>query len=100
MTDHRPLCSLLTSDRLNSCLRRMAMKLQPWVVRITYLPGKECLMADGLSRQKWSGSLETALLLSSEVLQSDERGVRDQPLQQKSRRKMITKRWSKHKIGR
>ena len=33
-TDHRPLCYLLSSDRLNGRLRRMGMKLQVWMVDI------------------------------------------------------------------
>ena len=59
MTDHRPLCSMLYSDKLNGSLRQMAMKMQPWLVTITYLPGRENLM---LSRQEWTQTdeLETA----------------------------------------
>ena len=50
------------------------MKLQPWMVTITYLPGKDNLMADGLSRQEWQKSMETAPSSSSETGQSDEGG--------------------------
>ena len=52
-TDHKALCSLLTSDSLNSRLKRMAMKLQPWMVTIVYKPWLENSMADALSRQEW-----------------------------------------------
>ena len=48
-TDHKSLCQLLMSDRLNPWLRRLAMKLQHWLV---YLPGKENGMADTLSREE------------------------------------------------
>jgi len=40
-TDHKPLCQLLSSDWLNPRLRRIAMKLQHWLVDIEYLPGKD-----------------------------------------------------------
>ena len=56
-TDHRPLCSLLSSDRLNARLRKMAMKLQPWRLKITYLLGDQNTMADALSRQEWRMTL-------------------------------------------
>ena len=52
-TDHKPLCSLLTSDHLNSRLKRLSTKLQPWMVRFKYLPGSENTFADALSRQDW-----------------------------------------------
>ena len=52
-TDHKLLCALLSSDRLNSRLRRLAMKLQPWMLTISYLPGAENTVADALSRQEW-----------------------------------------------
>ena len=52
-TDHKALCSLLTSDRLNGRLKRMAVKLQPWLLTICYVPGTENSMADALSRQEW-----------------------------------------------
>ena len=52
-TDHMPLCHLLTSDRLNSRLRRLALTLQQWTIRIEYLPGQENSAADALSRQEW-----------------------------------------------
>ena len=51
-TDHKPLEQLLTSDRLNPRLRRMAYKLQHWLVNITYIPGTENTMADALSREE------------------------------------------------
>ena len=51
-TDHKLLCQLLTSDRLNPTLRRLSLKLQHWLVKVEYLPGKENGMADALSREE------------------------------------------------
>ena len=51
-TDHKPLLSLLVSDRLNGRLRRMGMKLQHWLVTIEYVPGEENGLADALSREE------------------------------------------------
>ena len=51
-TDHKPLEQLLSSDRLNPRLRRMAYKLQHWLVIITYIPGTENTVADALSREE------------------------------------------------
>ena len=51
-TDHKPLVQLTTSDRLNPRLRRMAYKLQHWLVTVQYLPGAENTMADALSREE------------------------------------------------
>ena len=50
--DHKPLCSLLTSERLNSRLRRFALKLQQWMIMVEYLPGNENTVADALSREE------------------------------------------------
>ena len=55
-TDHHALLSLKRSDRLNGRLKRLALKLQPWDVDVQYLPGKENLLADALSRQEWRHS--------------------------------------------
>ena len=52
LTDHKPLVHLMTSDRLNSGLRRMVFKLQHWMVAVEYLPGKDNTMADALSREE------------------------------------------------
>jgi len=52
-TDHRALCSLLTSETDNGHLRRLAMKLQPWQITICYLPGADNGLANALSRQEW-----------------------------------------------
>jgi len=58
-TDHKPLCSLLTSDHLNARLKRFSTKLQPWLVVFVYLPGEDNSMADALSRQDWrSGAVD------------------------------------------
>ena len=51
-TDHKPLCQLLTSDRLNQRLRRIAMKLQHLILTIEYLPVCENGFADALSREE------------------------------------------------
>ena len=51
-TDHKPLCNLLTSDRLNPRLRRIALKLQHWLVDVQYFPGNENWFADALSREE------------------------------------------------
>ena len=32
-TNHKPLCSLLTSDHLNGMLKRFSIKLQPWLIQ-------------------------------------------------------------------
>ena len=52
-TDHKPLCSLLTSDHLNGRLKRFSTKLQPWMIRFEYLPGVDNTLADALFRQDW-----------------------------------------------
>ena len=52
-TDHKPLCSLLTSDHLNGRLKRFSTKLQPWLIEFKYLPGIENTLADALCRQDW-----------------------------------------------
>ena len=39
-TDHKPLCQILSSDRLNQRLKQISMKLQHWLVSIKYLPGR------------------------------------------------------------
>ena len=51
-TDHKPLCSLLISDRLNGRLRRLGMKLQHLMINIKYLPGDNNGLADALSREE------------------------------------------------
>ena len=38
---------------MNSCLLRLAMTLQQWLITIVYLPGEENSLADALSRQEW-----------------------------------------------
>ena len=45
-TDHKPLCSLLNSDRLNGRLRRLGMKLQHWMIEVQYLRGLKNGLAD------------------------------------------------------
>jgi len=53
-TDHKPLLQLLTSDRLNPRLRRLAFKLQHWMVEVEYLSGQDNTFADALSREERS----------------------------------------------
>ena len=40
-TDHKPLCQLLTSNRLNPRLRKLSMKLQHRLVKVEYVPRRE-----------------------------------------------------------
>ena len=56
-TDRCPLCSLLTSEHLNGRLKRFSVKLQPWMLRIEYLPGSDNTLADALSHQDWEESV-------------------------------------------
>ena len=49
---YKPLCQLMTSDRLKGCLRRLGMKLQHWLVEICYVPGKKNGLADTLSHEE------------------------------------------------
>ena len=67
--DHKPLCSLLTSDHLNGRLKRFSTKLQPWLIQFEYLPGTENTFADALSRQDWrrSGEGHTAKEIEDET---------------------------------
>ena len=51
-TDHRPLEQLLTSEKLNPRLRRLAFKLQHWLAEIRYIPGSKNTFADALSREE------------------------------------------------
>ena len=64
-TDHKPLCQLMSSDRLNGRLRRMAMKLQHWLVKVEYLPGEENGIADALSREEKQRNRETVVKMDS-----------------------------------
>ena len=52
-TDHKPLGALTEGAHLNTRLKRMSYKLQPWRVDFKYLPGEENNLADALSRQEW-----------------------------------------------
>ena len=71
-TDHRPLCSLLTSEHLNRRLKRFSVKLQPWMLQIEYLPGSDNTLADALSHQDWEGSVvETGSETCSSLLSGD-----------------------------
>ena len=48
-TEHQPLCHLLTSERLNGRLKKMAVH---WLLSIEYLPGQENGFADALSKEE------------------------------------------------
>ena len=52
-TDHKPLCHLMTSTKVNGKPCRIAMKLQPWLLDIQYFTGELNIMPDALSRQEW-----------------------------------------------
>ena len=64
-TDHQPLCHLLTSNRLNGRLKRLAMKLQHWLLEIEYLPGVYNGLADALSREERPRRTETVIRMDS-----------------------------------
>ena len=56
LTDHRAMCSLSSSNRLNGRLKQLAMKLQPWMCTIQCTPGKYNMLAHTLSTQKCEGA--------------------------------------------
>ena len=60
-TDHKPLLQLTTSDRLNTRLRRFTFKIQHWLVDITYLSGRENMLADTLSREERPREKQTSV---------------------------------------
>ena len=49
-TDHLPLIGLLSRTTKDACLTRWALLVQEYNIRIHYLPGKENIFADPLSR--------------------------------------------------
>jgi len=51
-SDHKPLQQITTSEKLNPRLRRIALKLQHWLLEMEYLPGEDNTFADALSREK------------------------------------------------
>ena len=51
-TDHKPLVQLMTSDKLNPRLRRLAYKLQHWMLELVHLPRVDNTVADALSREE------------------------------------------------
>jgi len=54
-TDHKPLLQLTTSDKLNPRLRRMAYKLQQWLITVRGgVQGEANGFADALSREERS----------------------------------------------
>ena len=51
-TDHKPLCQLLFSGKLNGRLKRLSLKLQHWLLDVVYVPGEDNGLADALSREE------------------------------------------------
>ena len=49
-TDHAPLKGILTKRTKDPCLTRWALLVQEYAIQLHYLPGKENIMADVLSR--------------------------------------------------
>ena len=79
-TDHRPLEQLLSSDRLNPRLRRMAYKLQHWMITIKYIPGVNNTFADALSREEMRTE-EKGTPVTSPDVRLDGGSVEEQPPQ-------------------
>ncbi len=53
VTDHKALCYLMTSSRLNKRLRGFALSLQQFDFAVVYRAGPDNANANGLSRQAW-----------------------------------------------
>ena len=53
-SDHQPLMFLATSQKLNARLMRWSLLLQPYNFTVEYIPGKENVGADFLSRHPTS----------------------------------------------
>ena len=66
-TDHKPICPLLSTDRLNGLLRRISMKLQHWLVTVKYQPDEENGLADAISREERTRQKETEVKESTSV---------------------------------
>ena len=49
-TDHLPLKGVITKPTKDDCLTRWALLIQEYGIKLHYLPGKENLFADALSR--------------------------------------------------
>lgn len=49
-TDHFPLLGILAKNTKDACLTRWALLVQDYKVNVHYLPGKENILADALSR--------------------------------------------------
>ena len=74
-TDHKPLCQIMSSDRLNPRLRRLSFKLQNWLVKVQYLPGDKNGMADALSREERPRMMSVAQETPDMSLASGDEGV-------------------------
>ena len=74
-TDHKPLCQLMTSDRLNPRPRRLSFKLQHWLIEVKCLPGDENGMADALSREERPRMSSADLTIPDISLASGDVGV-------------------------
>ena len=72
-SDHRPLEQLMSSNRLNPRLARIAYKLQNWLIRIEYLPGVENTMADALSREERNIHKGQPQLKEQDIVEEDAR---------------------------
>nr|CAI5831429.1 unnamed protein product [Callosobruchus analis] len=59
-TDHKPLIPIFNKDldKASARLQRMLLKLLKYNIKITYLPGKDMLVADALSRSYIEESVE------------------------------------------
>ena len=88
VTDHRALCYLLTSNRLNNRLHNYALQLQKYSVKLEYRPGKFPANVDGLSRQAWEGVKDPPALGTTTESAEDQE---DLPDKSKTRFKLKSK---------
>ncbi len=59
ITDHKPCSYIVRAATLNNRLRRFMLYLQQFDLKITYVPGKENVVPDGLSRQPVTHTTES-----------------------------------------
>lgn len=79
-TDHKPLISIINKDlcKVTARLQRLKLKLVKYSINLEYIPGKEILVADHLSRNclKYSGNsmiLNDVVHSLSELSMSEDR---------------------------